>query len=121
MQYKGETRPFELTETGDVYKFPTTHCVFCKHCKDLFWDYTNGPYMFMCDKDCEVNMTEDSCTCECFEDDGYVFDEKKYHERMEARKKVLALARKMLEEDGDLRKELEYRLLNGFAEMLKED
>ena len=26
-------------------------CFFCDHCTDIFYDYTNGPYMFICDKD----------------------------------------------------------------------
>ena len=24
-------------------------CIFCKHC-DVFWDYTNGPYLLVCDE-----------------------------------------------------------------------
>ena len=28
---------------------PANHCLFCKHCTDVFWDYTNGPYAFGCD------------------------------------------------------------------------
>jgi len=24
---------------------PDKYCLFCKHCTDVFWDYTNGPYM----------------------------------------------------------------------------
>ena len=24
-------------------------CLFCEHCSDVFWDYSNGPYMFLCD------------------------------------------------------------------------
>ena len=24
-------------------------CFFCKRCTDIFYDYTNGPYMFFCD------------------------------------------------------------------------
>ena len=26
-------------------------CFFCEHCTDIFFDYTNGPYMFFCLKD----------------------------------------------------------------------
>lgn len=25
-------------------------CLFCNHCTDVFWDYENGPYMFLCDE-----------------------------------------------------------------------
>lgn len=24
-------------------------CLFCDHCSDIFWDYSNGPYMIICD------------------------------------------------------------------------
>lgn len=24
-------------------------CVFCNHCKDIFWDYSNLIYMIICD------------------------------------------------------------------------
>lgn len=24
-------------------------CFFCDHLTDIFWDYTNGPYMFICE------------------------------------------------------------------------
>lgn len=27
---------------------PDTHCLFCKKYTDVFWDITNGPYMFFC-------------------------------------------------------------------------
>jgi hypothetical protein len=25
-------------------------CFFCQHLTDIFFDYTNGPYMFICEK-----------------------------------------------------------------------
>lgn len=25
-------------------------CVFCKHCSDVFWDYTNLIYLILCEK-----------------------------------------------------------------------
>lgn len=28
---------------------PTDSCYFCEHLTDIWWDYTNGPYMFACD------------------------------------------------------------------------
>lgn len=28
---------------------PEKSCLFCEHCTDVFWDYTNGPYMLVCD------------------------------------------------------------------------
>ena len=79
-KYEGETRLYELNN-GAVYNMPSVHCVFCKHCTDLFWDYTNGPYMFTCDKGLELNISETSCSCEGFEDDGYVFDREEFENR----------------------------------------
>lgn len=34
---------------------PPTSCFFCKHLTDVFWDYTNGPYLFFCDVDHDVD------------------------------------------------------------------
>ena len=25
-------------------------CFFCEHLTDIFWDYTNGPYVFFCEQ-----------------------------------------------------------------------
>lgn len=25
------------------------HCIVCKHCTDIYYDATNGPYMFFCE------------------------------------------------------------------------
>lgn len=36
-------------ENGKTYLLPENHCAFCKHCPDIFFDYTNGPYLFICD------------------------------------------------------------------------
>ncbi len=33
---------------------PARSCLFCEHCTDVFWDYTNGPYMFLCDANADV-------------------------------------------------------------------
>ena len=46
-------------------------CIFCKHC-DTLWDYTNGPYVFLCRKDrteCSEAKTPEEHTCELFEED----------------------------------------------------
>lgn len=44
-------KEFECAD-GKVYKFPENHCAFCEHCTDVFWDYTNGPYSFLCELGC---------------------------------------------------------------------
>ena len=47
-----ELYPFECSN-GNIYFFPKKHCAFCGNCTDIFFDYTNGPYMFSCDLGCE--------------------------------------------------------------------
>lgn len=42
---------------GLIYHFSKNHCVFCEHCTNLFWDYTNGPYMFLCELECDGYKT----------------------------------------------------------------
>ena len=37
-----------------ILSLPNT-CYFCKNCTDIWWDYSNGPYMFSCDKEQEVD------------------------------------------------------------------
>ena len=34
---------------------PARSCLFCEHCTDVFWDYANGPYMFMCDASADTS------------------------------------------------------------------
>lgn len=28
---------------------PDNHCLVCKHCTDVFFDCTHGPYLFICE------------------------------------------------------------------------
>lgn len=37
-------------------KAPPTCCLFCMFCSDIFFDYTNGPYMFICDIDDDTKI-----------------------------------------------------------------
>lgn len=30
-------------------------CFFCGNCADIFFDYSNGPYMFLCDAGMDVS------------------------------------------------------------------
>lgn len=36
-------------------------CVFCEHCTDLWWDYTNLIYMTFCNLDIERPLNMDRC------------------------------------------------------------
>ena len=46
-----KTKEFKC-ENGKTYLLPENHCAFCEHCADVFYDYTNGPYMFLCNANC---------------------------------------------------------------------
>ena len=41
-------------------------CFFCRKCTDIFWDCTNGPYMFFCEDDRDID-TGLNGECEGFE------------------------------------------------------
>ena len=43
-------------DNGHTYECKASCCLFCDHCDDIFYDYTNGPYMWICDleKDTEA-------------------------------------------------------------------
>lgn len=43
---------------------PENCCLFCKHCTDVVWDHTHGPYMFWGD-----NCNGDWKNCKNFEED----------------------------------------------------
>lgn len=37
-------------ENGKTYEVPDKCCLTCKHCTDIWYDYTNGPYATFCSK-----------------------------------------------------------------------
>lgn len=39
-------------------------CFFCEHLDDVFWDYTHGPYMFICEQG-EEDMTPKGLLGQC--------------------------------------------------------
>ena len=66
-------------ENGTIYIIPKDMkcCVICSHNTDIFYDYTNGPYMFSCNiqdgddrdagKNCPYfNLDKDSMTVSDF-------------------------------------------------------
>lgn len=49
-----------IRSDGNVYGLkPRKCCLICKHCTDIFWDYTHGPYMVVCEKS-EMSGNEES-------------------------------------------------------------
>ena len=53
--FKARRKDFTKVYECDDYKCDahTRGYLFCKHSTDVWWDYTNGPYMIMCDIDTE--------------------------------------------------------------------
>ena len=47
-----KVKPFKCSD-GKIYHFPEKHCAFCDNCADVFFDFTNGPYLFLCNLGCE--------------------------------------------------------------------
>lgn len=41
------------------WQLPDKACLFCSHCKDMFWDYTHGPYLILCELQNTVERTHD--------------------------------------------------------------
>ena len=48
---------------------PERSCFFCARCTDIWFDYANGPYMFWCDVDADVDAGLKG-ECGMFEDEG---------------------------------------------------
>ena len=54
---KGHERTYFLNDPlhpkgGITIKCKDDHdCVFCKHCTEIYWDYTHLIYMIFCDND----------------------------------------------------------------------
>ena len=52
-------------DNGRTYIFPDKHCSSCKHCTDVYYDYINGPYLWIClvgsdyDNGCDKYEKED--------------------------------------------------------------
>jgi len=53
-------------EHGVFCAVPEESCCTCKHCTDVFWDYSNGIYMLICEL--EDEGTDEIC-------DMYQWDE----------------------------------------------
>lgn len=61
----GKSYIFEC-ENGRNYLIPEKHCLSCKYCTDVFWDYTHGPYMCLCSI---RDIPKDQGDCDKWEED----------------------------------------------------
>lgn len=43
-----------LSRPGYTVKAHPKSCFFCQHLTDIFYDYTNGPYGFVCNLDGDI-------------------------------------------------------------------
>jgi hypothetical protein len=72
--FKAKRKSWTKVYECDYYKCDAhpRGCFFCKHCTDVWFDYTNGPYMFFCEKhDGENDPTPQGIRgkCKMFESD----------------------------------------------------
>ena len=116
MIYKGQTKRYECDD--QVYLLPVNHCVFCKHCNDVIYDYMNGPYMFFCDLEKEPTITKEHCFCEYFSHNGYEFDVKEYLERIAAKKKELEQLHTMFDNNPEFKKAMKDVMADVFNKIL---
>ena len=50
-----ERKRYKLSDHLEV-ECPSESCVFCEHCESVFWDYTNGIYMLICELDADTDV-----------------------------------------------------------------
>lgn len=59
------------SDAGASWWCPPKACMFCDHCTDIWWDYTNGPYMVGCDLDLDPNESGGyEGNCDSFKEEG---------------------------------------------------
>ena len=66
------------------------NCLICKHCTDIFWDYTHGPYMTFCENPCNVegDLSEETnlgTECDLFELEDGVMTVSEYEKKRQAK------------------------------------
>lgn len=66
--YKNTYLDFQC-DNGRLYRAKLPHCLGCKYCKHVFYDYLNGPYAYLCEKNMEFDIQDDGYYCLKFEPD----------------------------------------------------
>lgn len=56
-------------DNGKYYGVQLPHCLACKYNTFVFYDYTGGPYSFLCKLNMETKLQKDGCYCLKFEPD----------------------------------------------------
>lgn len=97
-------------ENGTVYGIPydTKCCLICKHCTDIWYDYTNGPYMFSCElnedtRECincnSFELQEDTLTVEEYEKK---INSKEYKEQQKQIEEIIKKVNEFMIENNEL-------------------
>lgn len=60
------TREWTPQGGGPTWLCPPKACMFCDHCSDIYWDYTNGPYLCFCNLDIDPNTGGYEGKCDSF-------------------------------------------------------
>ena len=80
-----------IRSDGMVFGLKTRkNCLICKHCTDIFWDYTHGPYMTVCENSCngEGDLSEETnlgTECDLFELEDGVMTVSEYEKKQQAK------------------------------------
>lgn len=61
-------KPYEYGN-GHMVGCKPDSCLFCKHCTDVFWDYTHGPYAIICDLQLFEERIDNNNKCSKFEEE----------------------------------------------------
>lgn len=61
-------------ETGRIYRCKSPSCLVCQHCTDFFYDYSNGPYLALC----ELSKSNANHDCQDFLLDEYAVTIEEY-------------------------------------------
>ena len=69
VQFKSDNPSWTREYECDYYKCNVhpKSCLFCIQCEDVFFDYTHGPYMFICNKGQDTDMGMNG-KCKLFEE-----------------------------------------------------
>lgn len=97
-------------DNGHVYGCKPPFCAICQHCTDYFWDYSNGPYLFLCE------LSKDNSNHDCHDfllDEGAVTVEEYIVEKQ----------KKCMEEQSkfDLTEEFIEKVKNTLEDILKKN
>jgi hypothetical protein len=87
-----------VVEPGFTIWAPEKSCLFCRKCCDIIWDYTNGPYCFLCKEDTngEKELIESGAIGECeYFEENYEEIDKQNADREKLEEEIRELQKKI--------------------------